>query len=170
MRLGRPPTSQVAAADLGRCIQEAISMLRDTGPLKRASVVVEVPPETVRVAIGETPLEQVLLNLIKNAADAVKDVRDHLPTIRVAATADHVAGTASCAITDDGVGIPPERMTLLFEPYHTTKEPGKGTGLGLFVVRHIVDSVGGRITAESRPGQGSTFTFTVPLVKDGASA
>ena len=50
-------------------------MLRDTGPLKRADVVVEGPPEPVRVAIGEIPLEQVLLNLVKNAADAVKDVR-----------------------------------------------------------------------------------------------
>ena len=168
MRLGRPPTSQVAAADLGRCIQEAITMLRDTGPLKRANVVVEVPPEAMRVAIGEIPLEQVLLNLVKNAADAVKDVRSRLPTIRVVATVDRDAGMASCAITDDGVGIPPERMALLFEPYHTTKEPGKGTGLGLFVVRHIVDSVGGRITAESRPEQGSTFTFTLPLAKDDA--
>jgi signal transduction histidine kinase len=166
MRLGRPPTSQVAAADLGRCIQDAIAMLRDTGPLKRANVVVEVPPEPVRVAIAEIPLEQVLLNLVKNAADAVKDVRSRLPTIRVAATADRGAGVASCSIVDDGVGIPPERMALLFEPYHTTKEPGKGTGLGLFVVRHIVESVGGRISAESSPGQGSTFTFTLPLVKE----
>jgi len=168
MRLGRPPTSQVAAADLGRCIQEAIAMLRDTGPLKRANVVVEVPPEVMRVAIGEIPLEQVLLNLVKNAADAVKDVRSRLPTIRVAAAVDREARTVSCSITDDGVGIPPEHMALLFEPYHTTKEPGKGTGLGLFVVRHIVDSVGGRITAESRPEQGSTFTFTLPLAKDDA--
>jgi signal transduction histidine kinase len=166
MRLGRPQTSQVAVADLGRCIQEAISMLRDTGPLKRADVVVEGPPEPVRVAIGEIPLEQVLLNLVKNAADAVKDVRTRMPTIRVVATVDREAGTASCAITDDGVGIPSERMPLLFEPYHTTKEPGKGTGLGLFVVRHIVDSVGGRITAESRVDQGSNFTFTLPLAKD----
>ena len=163
MRLGRPQRIGNASADLGRCIADAISMLRDTGPLKRANVVLDVPPGATQVGLAETPLEQILLNLIKNASEAVQTVRTRVPTIRVAVSVDAVAGMASCSVTDDGVGIAADRMDRLFEPYQTTKQAGSGTGLGLFVVRHIVESVGGSVSAASREGEGSTFTFVLPM-------
>lgn len=163
MRLGRPPKAGAGAGDLGRAIQDAVTMLKETGPLKRARVVVDVPPGLLRVGLDDTPLEQILLNLIKNASEAVAEVRTRIPTIRVGVTVDPAAGSASCSITDDGVGIPAERMGHLFEPYQTTKPAGYGTGLGLFVVRHIVESARGTVFASSREGEGSTFTFTLPL-------
>ncbi len=169
MRLGRPPAGSGGAADLGRCVADSVGLLRDTGPLRRASIQLDVPPSAIRVALGETPLEQILLNLVKNAADAVKEVRDRVPTVRITASVDAGARTASCSVSDDGVGIPPERMGRLFEPYQTTKPAGAGNGLGLFVVRHIVESAGGTIRAESRPGAGSTFTFTLPLAPEEAA-
>ena len=162
MRLGRPQRLGSDTADLRRCINDAVSMLRDTGPLKRASVVVDVPPGSIHVGMAETPLEQILLNLIKNASEAVQTVRSRVPTIRVAVSVDPAAGTSSCSVADDGVGIAADRMDRLFEPYQTTKQAGSGTGLGLFVVRHIVESVGGTVSAASQEGQGSTFTFTLP--------
>ncbi len=170
MRLGRPQKPGKGASDLGRAIQDAVTMLKETGPLKRANVVVDVPPGPVRVLLDETPLEQILLNLVKNASEAVNPIRDRIPTIRVAVSVDPIVGTASCSVSDDGVGVAADRMERLFEPYHTTKPAGAGTGLGLFVVRHIVETAGGSVAARSREGQGSTFTFTLPLEPAGEEA
>jgi signal transduction histidine kinase len=163
MRLGKPSSASTGSADLGRCVADSVAMLRETGPLRRPEVVIELPPEPVHVVLGETPLEQILLNLIKNAADAVKGVRGREPRIRVVATVDPVKGIASCTVEDNGSGIPAHSMERIFEPFHTTKEPGQGTGLGLFVVRHIVESAGGKVAATSQAGAGSAFTFTLPI-------
>ena len=166
MRLGRPVKPGGGAADLARCINDAVTMLRETGPLKRANVVIEVPPGRLLVALAETPLEQILLNLLKNASEAVAARRDRPGNIRIDVLAEPTTGVASCSVSDDGVGIPADRMGRLFEPYNTTKPAGSGTGLGLFVVRHIVESAGGSVTARSKEGEGSTFTFSLPVVKE----
>ena len=103
-------------------------------------------------------IEQVLLNLIINARQAmprggrlVIDVRENVRT-----------SMAELSISDTGVGIPPERLRLIFEPFYTTKEPDAngsgGTGLGLSVCRQIIEQHHGRIRVESVVGKGSTFT------------
>jgi C4-dicarboxylate-specific signal transduction histidine kinase len=170
MRLGKPAPAAGGSADLGRCVADAVSMLRDTGPLRRPEVVLELPREPVRVVLGETPLEQILLNLIKNASDAVRGVAGRPAQIRVAVAVDAASGMASCTVEDNGTGIPPESMERIFEPFHTTKEPGSGTGLGLFVVRHIVESSGGKVAATSQMGAGSSFTFSLPIDRGTDSA
>jgi len=74
---------------------------------------------------------------------------------------DHVA----IAVTDTGVGIPPEHLDHIFEPFFTTKEIGKGTGLGLSICRRIVKAHGGRIEVESQAGVGTTFGIILPALK-----
>ena len=76
---------------------------------------------------------------------------------------DDQPAAASIAFTDTGVGIPPENMTHLFEPFFTTRPPGQGTGLGLYVCRNVVEKHGGRIEVESQVGQGSTFHVYLPV-------
>jgi signal transduction histidine kinase len=108
-------------------------------------------------------IEQVLLNLIINARQAMP----RGGRIRIEVRENHRTQMAELSITDTGVGIPPERLRLIFEPFYTTKEPDElghgGTGLGLSVCRQIIDQHQGRIRVESLVGKGSTFTIKLPL-------
>ncbi len=108
-------------------------------------------------------IEQILLNLVINARQAMPsggrltlDVRENART-----------QMAEIRVTDSGVGIPPEQLRLIFEPFYTTKEPDEhghgGTGLGLSVCRQIIEQHNGRIRVESQLGKGSTFTVKLPL-------
>jgi signal transduction histidine kinase len=108
-------------------------------------------------------IEQVLLNLIINARQAMP--RGGRLTIE--ALSNTRTNMAEIRVSDSGVGIPPERLRLIFEPFYTTKEPDEnghgGTGLGLSVCRQIIDQHQGRIRVESLVGKGSTFTIKLPM-------
>jgi signal transduction histidine kinase len=116
-----------------------------------------------RAYVVPAQIEQVLLNLIINARQAMPrggqlriDVKENLRTQMV-----------ELRIADSGIGIPPERLRLIFEPFYTTKEPDAGghggTGLGLSVCRQIIEQHHGRIRVESVVGKGSTFTVKLPV-------
>lgn len=121
-------------------------------------------------------LRQVFLNLILNGADAVASRSSPDPgrltinsTVRAGArVTDAITGPAEeplleIAVIDNGVGIAPENIGNVFDPFFTTKEPGQGTGLGLSVSFMIIESLGGKISAVSRPGEGTTMFVTLPL-------
>ncbi|HXG11206.1 MAG TPA: ATP-binding protein [Gemmataceae bacterium] len=116
-----------------------------------------------RAPVVPAQLEQVLLNLIINARQAMP----RGGRLRIEARENPQTGMAEISIADTGVGIPPERLRLIFEPFYTTKEPDEhghgGTGLGLSVCRQIVEQHQGRIRVESLVGKGSTFTIKLPL-------
>ncbi|GAA2530346.1 PAS domain S-box protein [Pilimelia columellifera] len=122
----------------------------------------------VHVDLGDLPevlchigdLNQVFLNLLVNAADAMRG-RDGRGQVRVATRL--VDGTAVVTIADDGCGIPPELHELIFEPFFTTKEVGKGTGQGLALARSVVDKHGGAISVRSAPGEGTEIVIQLPV-------
>jgi signal transduction histidine kinase len=108
-------------------------------------------------------IEQVLLNLVINARQAMP----RGGRLRIEVRENKATDMAEIAVSDTGVGIPPEGLRLIFEPFYTTKEPDEhghgGTGLGLSVCRQIIDQHQGRIRVESLVGKGSTFTIKLPL-------
>jgi two-component system NtrC family sensor kinase len=106
-------------------------------------------------------LEQVILNLILNALDAI-DPKGHI-NIRTRMASD---GRVMLEVMDDGCGIPPENLQKLFEPFFTTKPVGRGIGIGLSTCYHIIQSHGGEIEVRSAPGQGSRFTVRLPVITE----
>jgi signal transduction histidine kinase len=128
-------------------------------------------PTRVRIEPGQ--LEQVLMNLVVNARDAMSeggtiDVRvervslDERSALRYPGIAD--GPFARIAVTDTGDGIPLDMQPHLFEPFFTTKDPSKGTGLGLSIVYGIAKDAGGTVTFVTAPKQGTTFEVLLPLV------
>jgi C4-dicarboxylate-specific signal transduction histidine kinase len=111
--------------------------------------------------VNPVRLEQVLVNLVANASDALTERSLESPRILIT-IARREDGRVACSIRDNAGGIPPEILTRIFEPYFTTKGPERGTGLGLPVVKQIVESYGGTLGVDTTPGAGSTFTFDLP--------
>lgn len=119
----------------------------------------EIPDELPKVLCAKEHLRQVFLNLFINAVQAMGDGG----LLKVAAELDEKRTAIKVKISDTGVGIPQENIPHLFEPFFTTKPPGEGTGLGLSVIYTMVHKHGGSIDVESNPGQGTTFTVTLPV-------
>jgi signal transduction histidine kinase len=119
----------------------------------------------VTVVAGQ--IEQILLNLIINARQAMPNGG----RLRIDVRENEVNGMVEIRVADSGVGIPPEQLRLIFEPFYTTKKPDEhghgGTGLGLSVCRQIIEQHHGRIRVESVIGKGSTFTVKLPLHYEG---
>ncbi|WP_337170077.1 HAMP domain-containing sensor histidine kinase [Gemmatimonas aurantiaca] len=122
---------------------------------RRVSLFIEVESPSM-VSVDGSRLEQALLNLALNARDAMP----HGGTLRI--TARDAGEEVLIAVTDTGIGLDPEIQARVFEPYFTTKAPGKGTGLGLAMVRRIMDQSNGRITVTSALGEGTTFSLWFP--------
>jgi signal transduction histidine kinase len=115
-------------------------------------------------------LEQVFINIGLNAFDAMPNggtLTIQMDAVPVIANADHPNTYIVVKLRDTGVGIPPENISHLFEPFYTTKKRGAGSGLGLFVSYLIIDQHGGAIEVESALGQGTTFTIKLPVTDGG---
>lgn len=163
LRLGRAPRVEPGAVTpLGASVADAVNLLRAAGLLRRVDVGLELPIEPLPVRLGPAEIEQVIVNLVKNAVDAWLETLRGPARIRVQVSASTDGGSAICTVSDHAGGIPAEHLQVIFEPYFTTKPPGRGTGLGLFVVKRIVESAGGRITVETEAGSGTTFTIVLP--------
>jgi PAS domain S-box-containing protein len=147
------------AFDLAAVVSEGLAMLRASLP---ATIALASTVEPVPEIVGDPgQLQQVLVNLVTNAAQAIGE-RAGMVTVALAAAAD---GQLRLSVSDDGCGMDERTRRRIFEPFFTTKEVGKGTGLGLSVVHGIVTNHGGTITVTSAPGQGTRFDIVLPLAQ-----
>jgi PAS domain S-box-containing protein len=159
MQLARPGPDHVGPIDLNAVVKDVIAMLRGAGKLRRLAVVLEVGSEPLIVTVNRTRIEQILVNLVVNAVDAIGDQGGSI-TVDVHPSSD--GKRVVCEVRDTGVGISPDNLTKIFQPFFTTKPEDKGTGLGLPVARGIVESYGGTLVAASSVDAGTTFTFDLP--------
>jgi len=159
MQLARPGPDHVGPIDLNAVIKDVISMLRGAGKLRRLDVVTQVGPDPLIVTVNRTRIEQILVNLVVNAVDAIGDAHGTI-TVDVHPSAD--GKRVVCEVHDTGAGIAPGDLDKVFQPFFTTKPEDKGTGLGLPVARGIVESYGGMLGVSSTLGAGTTFTFDLP--------
>jgi PAS domain S-box-containing protein len=167
LEFSRPASPQKKPLDVNVLIERTLQLQEHS--LRRNQIEVHFQPQPGLPAVmGDgNQLIQVLLNLVTNAEQAIREVRDagHIH-IRMALR----AGRISVTVQDDGVGIRPEAMPRIFDPFYTTKRPGGGTGLGLSICMSIIREHGGNLDAKALPTGGSIFTLDLPIVADPALA
>jgi signal transduction histidine kinase len=200
LEYARPRETKIHETDVNQVVHETLDLLRVQGTFDRTKLAVELEEDVPTVLADHYQLQQVLVNLLVNATDAMTDVRQpeihirtfsrravpkvHMPARRRddppgidyshrrrlaqpygPSGEDPIADSGRVVeviVSDNGSGIPRELLDQIFEPFVTTKEPGRGTGLGLAVCARLVEAMGGTIRADSVEGQGATFTILLP--------
>lgn len=153
-----------AVVDINENIQRVIALRNHEQKVNNIGVITDFASELPRTMANSSQLQQVFLNIIANAEQAMSEAHGK-GTLTI--TTKRVGDTVKACVADDGTGISPENMSQLFTPFFTTKEVGKGTGLGLSICRGIIMEHGGRIYAESEPGKGTAFIVELPVYKPG---
>ncbi|MCY1001646.1 hybrid sensor histidine kinase/response regulator [Myxococcus sp. MISCRS1] len=164
LSLGPTNPKDIQRFDLRELVPAVVERLRDNGRLLTAEVTVVLPEDPIAVVFNRRQLEQVLVELLANAAEAVECVMDRPRRIHVGVEMPDMFGDFGprLFVKDTGIGIFEDELQAVFEPYYTTKPPEKGAGLGLTVARALVESMGGKLTVQSRVNLGSTFTVELP--------
>jgi NtrC-family two-component system sensor histidine kinase KinB len=151
-------TPQLVATRPSTLIAQAVDPLRLQVEARGIGLTVDAPPDLPQVDVDRSQIERVIANLVTNAMRATP--AGGVITVAAARRGDEVA----IAVTDTGSGIPRDYLAGIFEPFvQVPHASGGGAGLGLTISRRIVEGHGGRLTVQSEPGHGSTFTFTVRL-------
>jgi len=156
---GRAATVSRDPISLRQVIDQALSLMQEQLRLRKIEVTVDLGPEEPVVVGNPIQLEQVFINLLTNARDAMAD--SPRKAIRISGSVG--SAVVEVAFADTGHGIPPGLERRVFDPFFTTKEVGKGTGLGLSITYGIVKEHGGTISVVSRPDEGTTFLIRLPL-------
>jgi signal transduction histidine kinase len=159
-----PGVDELVPTDLNRAIDSTLTVSRNAWKYV-ADLDLQLDPELPPVPVVPGGFNQVVLNLVVNAAHAIEDAhRDGKGTISI--TTRRSGDGVIVEIADTGCGIPAELRHRIFDPFFTTKEPGRGTGQGLVIVRtEVEERLGGRIEIESEPGKGSVFRIRLPLLQ-----
>lgn len=146
----------LAEVDVAELIKEVILLIQKEAQDKEIVVKLQTDDDLKPIWADPNHIRQVLINLLNNAIHAT--LEGGAITFEVKAAADDMFITVS----DTGMGIPKENLEKIFEPFFSTKAPGEGTGLGLFVTKEIVEKLGGHIRVDSRVGQGARFVVQLP--------
>ena len=159
---GRAASVSREPVAINQVIERSLSLMQEQLRLRQIGVRLELSPQHPIVTGSAIQLEQVFINLLTNARDALADASHKLITISSAIRSEWVDVTVS----DTGPGIPEELEQRIFDPFFTTKAVGKGTGLGLSITYGIVKDHGGTISLVKKAGPGATFLVQLPHTRD----
>ena len=167
MYFSRPPAPGKSRIDLSELVQRTLHL--HAYSLRKSNITVDFLKESSLPPVSGDAhqLMQVFLNLVLNSEQAMREVRDH-GTLRIRINQDDKS--VSVVFQDDGPGISPEILPNIFDPFYTTKRPGRGTGLGLSICKAILREHNGNVEAASGPGGGAVFTVTLPTGTAATSA
>lgn len=159
LALARPGQRAVELVELGGLVGEVVETFSFIAVERKAVLDFQDLPESLEVRGDAIQLRRVMQNVVGNSFDALPAEQG-----RVSVVCSRNATHALVSISDNGCGIAPDKLALLFQPYFTTKPVGKGTGLGLFITRKILEEIGGSIELQSQVGHGTTAVIRLPAV------
>jgi two-component system NtrC family sensor kinase len=143
--------------DVNQTVNQTIDILENYARINNIDIQADLAGNLPIIAGDQAQLQQVFLNLISNAIDAIG--KEGLIGVKSRRIDTQIWVT----VRDNGPGIPPEQKKMVFDPFFSTKAKGKGTGLGLWVSYNIIEKMGGTITCKSQPGKGTKFTVVIPI-------
>jgi signal transduction histidine kinase len=171
-RLSKPSTPDIVPTDVSQCMATAVDVLsssagrikhfRTNDPSATYYLGMDLEPDPPKIMGDAQSLEQMFINLILNAADAVKVKRGGQILLRTRVEDGYLIAT----VEDTGCGIPDNIKDRVFEPYFTTKGPKHGTGLGMAIIRRIADIHGACLSLDSKEGTGTTVTIAFPIERN----
>jgi two-component system sensor kinase FixL len=147
---------------LATLIRDVVVLLRSDAILQHVKMALELDNNLPPVRGDRVQLQQVVLNLLLNAFDAMKECPASAREVKLRSELNG-GGSIQVAVSDCGSGLTGDKFDQIFEPFYTTKRGG--LGMGLSICRSIIEAHGGRLWAENNPDHGATFYFTVPIVK-----
>lgn len=156
----RRPGEKTGPVPLGRVLSDAVALMEPKLRSADADLNLSQPDREIWVRGGHLRLQQVVVNLLSNALDAMEDA----PGGTIDVDVREAGGRALISVRDRGPGIPGETLEQVFDPFFTTKSPGKGLGLGLSITYNIVRDFGGSLSAENHPDGGAVFTIDLEAV------
>lgn len=157
----KPSAPQKVVVSVSSLLKEVVLLTESEGLMKGCEINLRIPDEILQISVDVKQIKQVLLNIIKNAMDAIEEVEgDHHGIIDIGARQD--GRQVNISIQDNGNGMDQALLAKLFDPFFTTKD--KGTGLGLSVSYRIIKNHRGNISVDSMKGAGTVFLVSLPLV------
>ncbi len=169
-QFGRKSDPNLEPILLNEVLERAFEIFSQQLKVRGIDVIWQTDPDLPRVMGNPSRLEQVIINLLINARDAIEDRSDHTPESiiprMITLVTTRNTKTVTVSVCDTGSGVPEPIRSKIFEPFYTTKKVGKGTGLGLSISYSIVKECGGKIDVTANPGGGACFNLHFPIVKD----
>jgi two-component system NtrC family sensor kinase len=160
LTFARQSKPDIQDSDVNQIVERSLALLKNKLRLQNIKVRKTLYPNLPLIPCDPGQIQQVVLNIVINASEAMSDGGELIIDTSLAEEGDSVL----ISIQDTGVGIPKDMLSKLFDPFFTTKEESKGIGLGLSVVYGIVNEHGGKVDVKSTVGEGTTFTIRLPAV------